>query len=175
MYAAGVILHSMEKTEQDVNNVSSLLSKLAADISAYLNRKLSEQGFSGIMSSHGFILYLLAKNGKMKMGDLARRIHKDKSTATVLIKKLEQSGYIQKERCSSDNRIVFIALTEKGRAYTQATGEISHSLINTCYRGFSEREKQTLFDLLLRMERNFTESPAKGDTFTPHRVEGAPR
>ncbi|MGI5172918.1 winged helix-turn-helix transcriptional regulator [Treponema sp. OMZ 840] len=143
--------------EEDLNNVSSLVSKIAGDISAYLNRRLAEQGFSGIASSHGYILYLLAKNGKMKMGDLARRIHKDKSTATALIKKLEGAGYIKKERCLHDSRVTFILLTEKGSAYTQATADISQALIDTCYKGFSEKDKQTLFTLLCRMEANFNQ------------------
>ena len=141
--------------DKDVNSVSSLLSKISNDISVYLNGKLTEQGFSGIGSSHGFILYRLAQNGRMTMGEIARCIHKDKSTATFLIKKLEKEGYIQRQRSENDSRITFIFLTEKGEAYTDATEAISHSLIDTCYAGFSDAEKQTLFSLLRRVEKNF--------------------
>ena len=74
------------------------------------------------------------------MGELARSVHKDKSTATFLIKKLEKEGYIQRQR---------------SEAYTDATEAISRSLIDTCYAGFSEDEKQTLFSLLRRVEKNF--------------------
>lgn len=91
----------------------------------------------------------------MTMGELARSVHKDKSTATFLIKKLEKEGYIQRLRSESDSRITFISLTEKGEAYTDATETISRSLIDTCYAGFSEDEKQTLFSLLRRVEKNF--------------------
>ncbi|WP_428770111.1 MarR family transcriptional regulator [Treponema sp. HNW] len=142
--------------EEDLNNISSLVSKISSNISSYLNRSLAERGFAGIASSHGYIVYLLAKNGKMKMGDLARCIHKDKSTATALIKKLEREGYIRRERSETDNRITFVSLTEKGSAYTQAASEISRTLIDTCYKGFSEEEKQTLFSLLCKVEENFS-------------------
>lgn len=144
-----------KRMEKDLNNISSLLSKISSDIGSYLNRRLEERGFSGIVSSHGFILYLLAKNGKMTMSEIKRSIHKDKSTATALIKKLEQIGCVQKSRAQGDARVVFISLTPKGCAYTDATEQISRSLIDTCYKGFSAEEKKRLYDFLCRMEQNF--------------------
>lgn len=141
--------------EDDLSGISSLISKISANISSYLNRSLAERGFAGIASSHGYIIYLLAVNEKMTMGELAARIHKDKSTATALIKKLEKEDYIQKEKSDKDSRITFVSLTEKGKAYTQAAAEISHTLIDTCYKGFTEEEKRNLFSLLKKTEKNF--------------------
>lgn len=144
-----------DRMEKDLNNISSLLSKISSDIGSYLNRRLEKQGFSGIACSHGFILYLLAKNGKMTMSEIKCNIHKDKSTATALIKKLEQIGCVQKSRAQDDARVVFISLTPKGRAYTDAMEQISCALIDTCYKGFSAEEKDCLYDFLCRMEQNF--------------------
>lgn len=142
--------------EDDLSGISSLISKISANISSYLNRSLAERGFAGIASSHGFIVYLLAKNKTMNMGELAGRIHKDKSTATALIKKLEKEGYIQKEKSDKDSRVTFVSLTEKGNAYAQAASDISHILIDTCYKGFSEKEKRSLYELLCKVEANFS-------------------
>ena len=91
----------------------------------------------------------------MTMSEIKRSIHKDKSTATALIKKLEQIGCVQKSRAQGDARVVFISLTPKGCAYTDATEQISRSLIDTCYKGFSTEEKKRLYDFLCRMEQNF--------------------
>lgn len=142
--------------EDDLSGISSLISKISANISSYLNRSLAERGFAGIASSHGFIVYLLAKNKTMNMGELAERIHKDKSTATALIKKLEKEGYIQKEKSDKDSRVTFVSLTEKGNAYAQTASDISHTLIDTCYKGFSEKEKRSLYELLCKVEANFS-------------------
>ena len=90
------------------------------------------------------------------MGELAEWIHKDKSTATALIKKLEKEGYIQKEKSDKDSRVTFVSLTEKGNAYAQTASDISHTLIDTCYKGFSEKEKRSLYELLCKVEANFS-------------------
>lgn len=89
------------------------------------------------------------------MGELARQVNRDKSTVTVLVRKLEQNGFVLREISADDNRVTYISLSEKGREYTDLTASISRELIATCYQGFSEQEKQQVFSLLRRIALNF--------------------
>lgn len=139
----------------DVNSAISLLSHIHTITADFLITKLKDKGFQQFASSHGNILFQLQKNGPMKMGDLAKNINRDKSTTTVLVRKLEQSGLVSTKTDDTDKRSKTIFLTEKGTNYNQATGDISQNLLSTFYRGFSESEKQQFLDFLQRIENNF--------------------
>ena len=97
----------------------------------------------------------LNKNGKMTMGELAKSINRDKSTATVLVRKLEKEGFVSIINDKNDKRNKNIVLSQKGMEYTKITTEISNELLSTFYKGFSEQEKQTFLDFLERIEKNF--------------------
>ena len=90
----------------DVNSSISLLSHIHSITADFLTRKLSERGFPEFASSHGNILFQLSVNEKMTMGELAERINRDKSTTTVLVRKLEAEGFLTGSPDPSDKRII---------------------------------------------------------------------
>ena len=96
----------------------SLIHTLSAD---FLSRRLKEKGFDEFASSHGNILFQLSKNEKIKMKQLAEKINRDKSTTTVLVRKLESLGLVKEEPDLNDKRNKIISLTEKGAEYNQIT------------------------------------------------------
>jgi DNA-binding MarR family transcriptional regulator len=137
------------------NQVISLISRIDTLSSNFLRNKLIEQGFDGIVSSHGFILHLLTLHSTMTMGEISKLINRDKSTTTALIKKLEKGDFVCKTKSPTDSRIRYIALTKKGIKLTQTTADISSELIKTAYAQFSETEKTQLYTLLKKLESNF--------------------
>ena len=54
------------------------------------------------------------ENGKMKVGDLGRRLYLDCGTLTPLLKKMEESGWLNRCRCKVDERVVYVSLTDAG-------------------------------------------------------------
>lgn len=143
---------------QNTNSgILSLISQIHSSTSFYLKKQLAERGLQNMASSHGNILFRLATNGPMTMSELTKSIHRNKSTTTVLVNKLEKSGYIQRKASDTDNRVTYIQLTDKGANYAATTADISEKLIARCYKGFSEKERQTVFDLVMRISANFTE------------------
>ena len=139
----------------DVNSSISMLSHIHSITADFLMEKLKERGFPDFASSHGFILYQLCINEKMNMGDLAQKINRDKSTTTVLVRKLEKEGLVKCENSESDKRSRIVSLTEKGKQFNQITHEISTELLQTFYNGFTEEEKSTFFQMLLKIQKNF--------------------
>lgn len=145
----------MENT--DVNSAISLLSHIHSITADFLISQLKDQGFQEFASSHGNILFQLKTNGDMKMGDLAKNINRDKSTTTVLVRKLEAEGLVSTRSDSQDKRSKTIFLTEKGAQYNKAMGDISKSLLSTFYAGFSDNEKNDFLKYLQRIESNFNQ------------------
>lgn len=139
----------------DLNNSISLLSRIHTKTADFLLKKLSEEGLSDFASSHGNILFQLSVNEKLSMGDLAHKINRDKSTTTVLVRKLIKEGLIIEQINESDKRNKFISLTEKGNQYNKLTSALSSQLLSTFYNGFTEEEKNQFLSFLQRIDQNF--------------------
>lgn len=139
----------------DVNSSISLLSNIHSITADFLTERLKAKGFPDFASSHGNILFQLSVNEKMTMGDLSEKINRDKSTTTVLVRKLEAEGFITGESDPADKRSRIIYLTEKGKQFNQTAQELSSELLGTFYKDFTEEEKETFFQTLLRIKNNF--------------------
>lgn len=139
----------------DVNSSISLLSHIHTITADFLIEKLKERGYPDFASSHGNILFQLSVNEKMTMGELSEKINRDKSTTTVLVRKLEKDGFITSDAAPNDKRSRIIYLTEKGRQFNATAQELSSDLLGTFFKGFTENEKEEFFKTLLRIKKNF--------------------
>lgn len=139
----------------DVKNSINLLSHIHSQSSDFLQKKLAEKGFENFASSHGNILFQLSRTENLRMNELSRIINRDKSTTTVLVRRLEKEGLVKTEPSSEDKRIRIVSLTEKGKHYNCVTSKISTELIEKFYAGFSEEEKNLFTNLLSRIAENF--------------------
>ena len=141
--------------EYDISSTVSLVSHIHSLSADFLRTKLNQLGLPELSSSHGFILFLLSKDEQLTMGEISRRINRDKSTTTVLIRKLESNGLVESISNKKDARSKFIKLTAKGKEYNKATSELSKDLIQTFYKGFTAEEKSQLLTFLQRVSDNF--------------------
>ena len=140
----------------NINSSISLLSNIHTITADFLIERLKERGFPDFASSHGNILFQLSVNDKMTMGDLAEKINRDKSTTTVLVRKLESEGFITGEPDPADKRSRIIFLTEKGKQFNSIAQELSKELLDTFYKGFTEDEKNIFLGFLLKIKNNFS-------------------
>lgn len=137
------------------DNSISKLSHIHSITADFLAKKLQDKGLPDFVSSHGNILFQLNINGPMKMGQLAEKINRDKSTTTVLVRKLENEGLILVESDVIDKRNKYISLSDKGKEYTDLTSDLSSTLLSTFYKNFTEEEKELFTSFLDRIENNF--------------------
>lgn len=142
--------------EKDINKSISLVSHIHSITSDFLVKKLKENGLPDFATSHGNILFQLSKNQTLSMKELSQNINRDKSTTTVLVRKLEQEGLVDIIPDEKDKRGKKIQLTAKGQNYTNQTAEISKELIATFYKDFSDTEKNDFLNYLLRISKNFS-------------------
>jgi DNA-binding MarR family transcriptional regulator len=94
------------------------------------------------------------------MQELARRIDRDKSTVTALVKKLHQHGYVERTADPTDGRVSLVHPTRKALALRSAFDEISAHLITTAFQGFDVQERETLVRGLEKMLRSFQQELA---------------
>jgi MarR family transcriptional regulator, organic hydroperoxide resistance regulator len=78
----------------------------------------------------GYITLLaLWEKDKVTINELGKRLYLDSGTLTPLSKKLEGLGYIARKRSTSDERNVYITVTDKGYQLKEKAVSIPHDLI----------------------------------------------
>ena len=104
----------------------------------------------------GQYLYLVRifENPGIIQERLAEMIKVDRTTASRAIKKLEINGFIEKKVDKNNKKINKLFPTEKGKnVYHFIKRENDYS--NTvALKGFSEKEAQSIYNLLQRVRRN---------------------
>lgn len=104
----------------------------------------------------GQYLYLvrICENPGIIQEKLAEMIKVDRTTAARAIQKLEMNGFIEKKEDKHNKKIKKLFPTEKGeKVYPFIKREHDYSNI-VALEGFSEREAETMFNLLQRVRKN---------------------
>ncbi|MDR6884089.1 DNA-binding MarR family transcriptional regulator [Bacillus sp. 3255] len=133
----------------------SLISKIREEVNRFIVSEMERYGLDGIATSHGDIIYSLFKNPRLTMAEISKGINKDKSTVTALVEKLVRLGYVTKERSKEDTRVVYVALTNKGRELEPAFDAISEKLLTVFYSNISDKEKKDVLSVLTKIYNNF--------------------
>ena len=89
--------------------------------------------------------------------DVEKEFKISRSTATGLLQNMEKLGYIYREVSEVDSRLKRIVLTEKSIELHKRVILTFDSIESKLLNGFSEKEKETLFGFLLRLEKNLEE------------------
>ncbi len=78
----------------------------------------------GITYTQYIVFLVLWEQDGISVGELCKRLYLDNGTVTPLLKKMEKSGYVRRERSREDERIVIVYLTDKGRAFRDQVKDI---------------------------------------------------
>ena len=90
------------------------------------------------------------EENRVSVKDLGRQLHLDSGTLTPLLKKLEEKGYLQRERSTKDERVVIASITGNGvRLRTQAAAV--PAAISRLLGDFSATESDQLYRLLYHL------------------------
>lgn len=90
----------------------------------------------------------------MNAQNLAREAHLDAATMTGVLDRLEAKGLVRRVRHESDRRAVRVVLTEEGRALEKPLMAIVKKINHHALLGFTPDEREILFSMLDRVERN---------------------
>ena len=78
----------------------------------------------GLTYTQYIVMLELWEKETVKVGELGHRLYLDCGTLTPMLKKMEESGWLTRCRCKVDERVVYVALTDKGRALREQVKDI---------------------------------------------------
>jgi DNA-binding MarR family transcriptional regulator len=117
----------------------------------------------GLTNGQFAMLLTLHRAAPVTVGDLAKRLTMDPSTATADLKPLERRGLVVSRSHATDGRVRLVALTDFGRAVLAGAIEFWAAADDRATRRFSESEVRTLCLTLRRLST----------TYPPARVSSA--
>jgi DNA-binding MarR family transcriptional regulator len=112
------------------------------------------------------VLTLLQGQEGMTMGAISKKRAIDMATVTGIIKRLEQSGLVERHHDVADRRQVMVYLTDEGRDIMRYLPDAAREFHEIMMRGFSEEERRDLVAKLQQIVVNVGEvGPDTGDRF----------
>jgi len=125
-----------------------------AAIRRQLDRELVTE--HGLTISDFEVLYRLSKapDRMLRRVDLAQNVLLTPSGITRLLDGLESCGFVKKEACKSDARVVYAKLTDKGQKRLDVASKDHLASVRDLFRErFSEDELEMLASMLERLPR----------------------
>ena len=97
-------------------------------------------------------------NGAMTMNELKDNLEVTPATVTRMAERLEKNGFLTKEKCCTDQRVVRVSLTDKGKeATSQIIDTTWNKLEQQMSKNMSMEEKILLKRLLMQVLDNLEE------------------
>lgn len=111
---------------------------------------------NSLTSANSNIICFLARHSE---SDIYQKTIEDKfsitkSTTSKVLKLMEQNGIIWRVQVENDARLKKIVLTEKGNEIYKRIKDSLDSVEELAFTGFSEIEKDQLYDFLERIKNN---------------------
>lgn len=112
------------------------------------------------------VLAALRRSGpqqRLSAGELARRTLVTTGGLTLRVRRLEQEGYVRRERDPGDNRMVHVQLTDTGRELVDRAADAHFDNMNRMLERLTSDERATLAQLLGRLYESVQEALPAAD------------
>ncbi|TCJ13646.1 MarR family transcriptional regulator [Rubrobacter taiwanensis] len=122
-----------------------LLAPLGLATRRFLRLFERESGFS---APKWFILAVLEREDGLSQGEVSQLFELDPSRVTRIGQALESDGFIRRDRCEADNRVVRMYLTDKGREHLERLPAFREGIHRRIREALGEAEQAELKRML---------------------------
>ena len=111
----------------------------------------------GLTYTQYITIVALYEESGQTVSELGEKLFLESNTLTPILKKLEASGYVTRERSAADERQVLVGLTDAGRALRERA--FDSDLMEAC--GLTSGEFAETRDAVLKLRTNLAKSLSK--------------
>lgn len=138
------------RDERDPASPNRAMTALREVIRAFnVATKKLERGL-GLSGSQLETLEILRENPGLSPSDLACRSSTDQSTASVVVKRLADAGYVERRQSDGDRRRMHLTLTPAGEAVLAKAPPSVPTRLRDAFMRMAQPERITLTQLLER-------------------------
>jgi DNA-binding MarR family transcriptional regulator len=142
---------SQQNPTLELHRIVYRLNRLSSE---YMQRQMQLEGLHDLQPSIGVVLLPLIEEEGQTLSTLAKKLNMKAPTVTVIANRLEERGWIIRERGTDDRRQVRLYLTESGRRTAETLSKIRRRMLQQMTSGIDRDTVVALYDNLLRMFRN---------------------
>lgn len=126
-----------------------ILQKAVKSINNKIGKDFREKG---ITVSQFSVLDVLYTKGEMRVCELIEKVLSTSGNITVVIKNMEQKGWLYKKTCPTDKRAFLVGLTNEGKKLFETLLPEHRNEIKNTYSILSSEEKQELIRILRKFK-----------------------
>lgn len=149
------------------NNLGLLIKRVHTLLHRVIDHKVMPLGLTAMQWRPLLLIYHKEIDTP---AELARFMHVDTGAMTRTLDRLEAKGFLTRQRCVEDRRVVKVALTPAGTDVIKQIMPLIADTLNLHLEGFSRDEIQMLFGLLHRLILNgehYLDNPPPADPTSP--------
>jgi DNA-binding MarR family transcriptional regulator len=106
-------------------------------------------------------MFALWQKDNISINELSNKTQLKKSTLTSMLDRLENMGYIRRQRSKTDRRKILIKRTKKDQTMEKKYIQVSEEMTKLFYKGFStsqmerfEKDLEHILNNLIEFEKN---------------------
>lgn len=143
----------MARTSRTLNEMLVNLFNHVMDVES---KAVITEEFKDITNNDMHIIEAVGIDEARNMSDIAKRLGVTVGTLTTNMNGLERKGYIVRERSTTDKRVVYITLTERGRKAFFHHRDFHKNMIKSVVVGLDDEEKRLLYKCLVKIDKFFS-------------------
>lgn len=132
-------------------SIGFLMRRVLSSVLQLADAQLAEQGLTYVQ---WLPLYKLLVCSDANSSTLAKDLGMDPASVTRALDRIEAKGLLQRERSTTDRRVVHLVLTDEGRRVARQVPQVLSGVLNGHLKGFKHEECKLMLSMLQRMLSN---------------------
>ena len=135
--------------------LNEVLVNLFRDVMDIEQKAIITEEFQDITNNDMHIIEAIGMNEPKNMSTIARESSVTVGTLTIAMNSLVKKGYVLRERGKEDRRVVYISLTERGRAAYVHHARFHKAMIDSISDELTSEEMELLIKTLTKLNKWF--------------------
>ena len=137
--------------------LNQVLVNLFRDVMEIEQRALESSEFQDLTNNDMHVIEAIGIQEPKNMSTIARTLSVTVGTLTIAMNSLVKKGYVIRQRGQTDRRVVYISLSEKGKAAYQHHARFHQEMIQSIVEQLTEGELAVLTKALTCLDHWFRE------------------
>lgn len=136
-----------------LDTIGRLISSVFYDIIKLEESFLKDNKYKDVSSKEIRTIEEIGLTKGKNMGSIAKNLDITLGTLTVSITNLEKKGYVRREKCLNDKRVVNVLLTEKGKKLFRLHKKFKENMMKSIVIELTNQEKEIFNGALSRVSQ----------------------
>jgi len=151
------MIHDEELVRDLVKNIKTVQKSLRSQVHDHFKDL-------GLTGPQGMLLYMLMKNGPLKISALSKQMGLSNSTVSGIVDRLEVNGHVERHRSEKDRRVVNVSVTEVVKEKMDSHKNVIDSVVSDALNKATKEEFKTISEGLSMLNK-LLETTDKGETY----------